>query len=77
MKKRYSDLLGYAAMAMILMVGIMVSSGRLQIGRTYFSVGIVLGTMMALHGWERRSPPIVILNGAYALINVWGLVRVL
>ena len=75
--RRLGNLCGWVAMALILVSGLLTAIGWLPLGKIYFSVGVIGGACMVVHGVERQAWPVIGLNGIYAVINLVGFIRLL
>jgi hypothetical protein len=72
--KTWSTVIGHAAMVIILTAYIAFAWGFL--GKVpYVATGLLTSVMMGFHAWERKSYPVLSMNGAWFAISVIGLVR--
>lgn len=72
--RTYSDTLGYTGTALIL-ASYLALATQFVGPATYFGLGLISSLMMLAHGLERQSRPTVLLNGAWFILSVTGLIR--
>jgi len=74
--KTYSEIGGHLASVMVILAYFLLANG--SIGSTWYMVwSLMAGVILGLHGWERRSRPLVLLNSATVLISLFGIARAL
>lgn len=72
--KTWSTVIGHVAMVTILVVYLAFSIG--WIGKVpYTALGMLTSVMMAFHGWERKSYPLMLLNTCWFTISAIGVWR--
>jgi len=72
--KTWSDIIGHAAMLIILGVYAAFTLGF--IGYTwYVGLGMLTSVMMAFHSWERKSYPMMVLNAVWFMLSLAGVLR--
>lgn len=75
--KTWCDIIGWAGMATLLTIYLLISLKMLQFGGLYFSLNSLSGLCLVVHGWERRAWPVVVANAIFSAIGAVGLVRLL
>ena len=72
--KTWSEIIGHASM--VLIVTIYIAFAFEFIGNAlYVGLGMLTSAMMAFHAWERRTRPVMLLNGLWFIISLVGLIR--